>query len=325
MNKKKQAAPIVASWESTLACDLRCKHCGLEAGKPRKNELKTSEARKMIINLSNLGIKNLCISGGEFTVRHDWKELLRLALQLHDEVRIITNGRLGESLIPILEKMPHAEKLMISLSLDGMQKTHDKRRAKGSHDLVRQILEQPTSIPKTVITTVAQDNFSELPEILVFCLERNVTIWSIQLSLPEGRMQKDWFLGKEKIQVLADMIHLMQEIAGQKMVILPDDCFGYLHPMREQEPWIGCHAGKELISILSDGSVTGCPTLMDQICGNIREQSLEKIWSGPKMANLRNSKITTCQTCQGCPGGCKTVQKVIGHQLCLAKGGQNDC
>ena len=35
--------PLVLAWELTLACNLRCKHCGSAAGFPRRNELNLAE------------------------------------------------------------------------------------------------------------------------------------------------------------------------------------------------------------------------------------------------------------------------------------------
>ena len=36
--------PLFVNWELTLACNLRCRHCGSSAGKKRPDELTTDEA-----------------------------------------------------------------------------------------------------------------------------------------------------------------------------------------------------------------------------------------------------------------------------------------
>ena len=309
--------PTTASWESTLNCNMRCSHCGLSAGKSQKNELNTNEAKQMLADLAGLGVKNMVISGGELTTRSDWQELTIHALKLFESVRLITNGLMGPKLISQLENMPGSEKLTLSLSLDGLETVHDQRRTKGSYKQVVSTLMQPSIIPKTVITTVGRDNFSELPGILKLCLESGVTLWSVQLSLPEGRMQRSNFLSDRLIQSLANIILKCQNEFGHKLDIVPDDCFGHLHPMRQRVPWTGCSAGKELIAILAGGSVTGCPTLLDHICGNIRQTSLTKIWTNKKMSALRQTIPNECQTCKSCPGGCKTVSKLLNQQICF--------
>ena len=128
MEEQKIKAPEYASWESTLLCDLKCKHCGLSAGRPRANELGFKESTSLIAELADFGVKNIVISGGEFTLRHNWLLLLQHALYRFESVRVISNGRLGAGFIQILEKLCDVEKLTISLSLDGIGSVHDQRR-----------------------------------------------------------------------------------------------------------------------------------------------------------------------------------------------------
>lgn len=310
--------PEYASWESTLKCDLRCSHCGLEAGKPRPHELNTKEAKKLLTELNQIGIRHLVISGGEFTTRQDWLELTEFSLkQQFESVRIITSGRLEKQFVPLLHQLNNLERLVISLSLDGGPKIHDQRRGHGSFEKVISILKTPTIIPKTIITTVAKDNLTDLVKILSICLKYKVALWSIQLTLPAGRMPKENFLGGKLIKFLANLIYDWQNLFGANLKIVPDDCFDYLHKMRKNEPWQGCHAGKRLIAILSDGSVTGCPTLLDNICGNIRKNSLEEILQGNRMSDLKSYMPLECQKCRQCSGGCKTIDKVFGKQFCF--------
>lgn len=317
MEARNTNSPEVATWESTLLCNLRCKHCGLSAGNCRPNELDTKESINMLIQLADFGIKNLVISGGEFTVRDDWIELLRFTLSRFKSVRVITNGCLGNDFIPILEQMPNKDRLIISFSLDGTEKIHNARRGKGSFRKIQEILEDLDVIPKTIITTVDKNNFNDLDNILSICLEHHVVLWSIQIALPAGRMRRELFLEKQKLKELADFISESQHMAGNKLIVVPDDCFGYVHPMRENYPWNGCHAGKRLVAILSDGSVTGCPTLEEWICGNIRKSTFREIWESEKMNVLRKIIPSQCKKCQRCLGGCNTVQKLFHKQFCF--------
>ncbi len=52
----RQARPILAVWELTLACDLACGHCGSRAGKARPDELTTVEALALVDQLAELGV-----------------------------------------------------------------------------------------------------------------------------------------------------------------------------------------------------------------------------------------------------------------------------
>ena len=49
----------LAVWEFTLACNLKCRHCGSSAGKKRKDELSTNAALDVVKRLKDLGIKEV--------------------------------------------------------------------------------------------------------------------------------------------------------------------------------------------------------------------------------------------------------------------------
>lgn len=314
--------PEFASWESTLSCSMRCEHCGLSAGPlqgcERGREFNTSEAMQMFSDIASLGVKRLCISGGEFTVRKDWKILLEAALQKFEAVRQITNGFIGERILREIEKIQLHEKITLSVSVDGLEDTHDKNRCKNSFNKVSEIFQSDSPIYRTAITTVMNKNIDELGDLFLWLMNRNVSVWSIQIGLPEGRMPYSEFIGIDKIKFLADSILDWQTFARGIMEIIPDDCFGYCHKMRNEYPWHGCQAGRNLVTILSNGDVTGCPTTFDVPCGNIREQSIQEIWNGDKMNNFRLN-IPVCDLCENrkCGGGCRAVYKCFKKQFCF--------
>ncbi len=315
--------PKFASWESTLRCDLKCIHCGLCAGPECTNlrgpELSTEEAKGMFDQLVSLGVSNLVISGGEFTTRGDCKELLALALERFVMVRQISNGLYGKYFFKRFEPMDNLNRYILSLSLDGLERTHDAiRKMSGSFWRVIEILNADSPIQRTVITTVMRENFQELEDVFQLLMKLSVPVWAIQLGLPEGRMSSASFIGEEKIRRLADTILDWQMRAEDVMEVIPDDCFGYRHLMRFKNHWKGCQAGKNLITILSNGDVTGCPTTFHSICGNIRENTLEEIWNGDKMNNFR-SELPRCSSCDNkiCQGGCRAVNHVFGKQFCF--------
>src|SRR5712671_4515982 len=46
--RDRQARPIYAVWEITLACDLACRHCGSRAGRARPDELSTEACLDLV-------------------------------------------------------------------------------------------------------------------------------------------------------------------------------------------------------------------------------------------------------------------------------------
>src|SRR5262245_1821829 len=69
--------PVLVVWELTLACDLKCRHCGSRAGRRRRNELSTDECLQVVRDLAALGTREIALIGGEAYLRDDWTQIIR--------------------------------------------------------------------------------------------------------------------------------------------------------------------------------------------------------------------------------------------------------
>ena len=47
-NDYRQHVPVHVVWEITLACNLKCKHCGSRAGKIRPDEVSTEDCLEVV-------------------------------------------------------------------------------------------------------------------------------------------------------------------------------------------------------------------------------------------------------------------------------------
>src|ERR1700761_5120232 len=74
--------PVHVVWEITLACDLKCLHCGSRAGRPRPDELSTRECLDVVDKIAALGAREISLIGGEAYLRRDWTEIVR-AIRSH--------------------------------------------------------------------------------------------------------------------------------------------------------------------------------------------------------------------------------------------------
>ena len=63
----------------TNACNLRCRHCFVKAGKALANELTESEWCAVLQDFHSLGGRTITITGGEPTFRHDFASIVRRA------------------------------------------------------------------------------------------------------------------------------------------------------------------------------------------------------------------------------------------------------
>lgn len=311
--------PYQVVWETTLRCNLKCIHCGSKAGTTRSNELTTEEGIKLLKDLNEIDAQEICFMGGEPFLRKDWFELGNEVKNLGMKFMIISNGFIvNENIISKLVKLdPHS----VSTSLDGgTPETHDKiRGAKGSFNRVMNYinLSKKADLPTTVITTVSKINYAELPIIRDFLLNKSIA-WQIQVCAPEGRFAKKLALSKEEYYAVSAFIASMQKNYSKKeLPVIGAHCFGYhsnFIPCLGLYPeFRGCQAGISILSIKSNGDVTGClSSPKEYIEGNIRKKSIKKIWNDPnsfaynrkfKKEDLGENCID-CEFGESCQGGC---------------------
>ena len=85
--------PYYAVWEITLACNLKCAHCGSRAGKKRDREMTTDECFRVVDQLADLGVQDVTLIGGEAYLRDDWDAVLRRIADRGMRPSIATGGR----------------------------------------------------------------------------------------------------------------------------------------------------------------------------------------------------------------------------------------
>src|SRR5215472_8479810 len=115
-------------------CNLSCSYCVAECfvGAER-NGLALPQVYRLIDEAVTLGMTELFLTGGEPFILHDIFSMLRYGLE-RMRVTVLSNGillkgkRLGQ-----LEALPHRERLIVQISLDGSNAaTHDVYRGTGS-------------------------------------------------------------------------------------------------------------------------------------------------------------------------------------------------
>ncbi|MCK5458609.1 MAG: radical SAM protein [Thermoplasmatales archaeon] len=322
--------PVSAVWEITLACNMKCMHCGSSAGKKRSNELTTEEALNLCEELKELGTSIITLIGGEPFLREDWYIIAKKIRELGMDLTFISNGLLiNRKTISQLKKLnPYA----VAISLDGaLSDTHDSiRGVKGSFNKCMSSLRllKEVDLPTSVITTLHEGNVKELPKIRKFLLNKGIA-WQIQMAGPTGRFPKDLVLSKGEFYSAAMFISSSRNrYSIKELPVMGAHNFGYhsqiLGNLMISPIWKGCQAGITTIGIQSNGSIKGCLSLPDDyIEGNIRNQNLTEMWNSPSFA-LYNRKFKKedlkggCKTCKygkSCKGGCETVSTAITGEM----------
>jgi nif11-class peptide radical SAM maturase 3 len=328
----------VAVWEVTLKCNLACNHCGSRAGQARLQELSTDEALDLVQQLAGIGIQEVTLIGGEAFLRPDWLEIAKAISQAGMICNMVTGGYgISEKMVTLMKQAGIA---WVSVSVDGLEATHDKLRGRqGSWKSAFQTLSylREVGIPFGCNTQINRLSAPEFPLIYEAIRDAGVRPWQIQLTVPMGRASDNAHLLLQPCELL-DLYPMLADVARRAIAegvvtINAGNNIGYYGPyerlLRGQgHPWAiwqGCQAGLHALGIEADGTIKGCPSLPTAAYGggNIRNTSLATIIKDREALNFNLGAGTLqgiahlwgfCQTCefaQLCRGGCTWTAHVF--------------
>lgn len=329
--------PAYVVWELTLRCDLSCRHCGSRAGKPRADELTTAEALDVVRQLAELGTREVVLIGGEAYL-HDGFLVIARALADAGIVPTMTTGGRGVT-AQLATEMRDAGIERVSVSIDGLETTHDRMRAlSGSFAAATAALQHCRGAG---ITIAANTNFNrlnraDLEGLYAHLRSAQITSWQIQITTPLGRAADRTRMLLQPFDLL-DLVPRVAEIKRRGfedgILVLPGNNLGYFGPEEAllrsateggSDHWQGCQAGRFVMGIESDGAVKGCPSLQTSayVGGRVRESSVKAIWDetdelGFARARDVDSLWGYCRGCAfaaTCLGGCSfTAHAVFGR------------
>lgn len=328
--------PVHVVWEITLACDLKCLHCGSRAGTRRRNELSTAECLEVVEHLARLGTREVSLIGGEAYLRRDWTEIIR-AIRSHGIYCAIQTG--GRNLTPKrLASAVEAGLQGIGVSLDGLEELHDRvRGVRGSFaralDTLRRAKEAGLNI--SVNTQIGAETMAQLPQLMETILGTGAKQWQIQLTVAMGNAVDNDHLLLQPYRLL-QLMPLLAELytagASRGLLMVVGNNIGYFGPYEhvwrgfgdEHIHWSGCSAGHTVLALEADGTVKGCPSLatVGFAGGNVRTLSLEQIWATSREMHFGRLRSVDdlwgfCRSCYYadiCRGGCTwTSHSLLGR------------
>ncbi|MEA2488249.1 MAG: hypothetical protein QOH21_41 [Acidobacteriota bacterium] len=317
--------PVHVVWEITLACNLKCGHCGSRAGKKRPNELTTEECVEVIRQCARLGTREITLIGGEAYMRADWLEIIR-AVTDHGIVCSMQTGGLALTDDKV-RRAKEAGVKQVGVSIDGLADLHDQLRGvKGSYDRCIETLHnlQRHGVPFSVNTQITAQVRPHLRPLLHVIAGLGVRYWQFQLTVAMGNAADHPELILQPYELLEFMpffAELYDEAAELGVMIQPGNNIGYFGPYEHKwrvaedaKHWQGCAAGHTGLGIEADGTIKGCPSLATDTYagGNVRTMSIDEIWQTTDALRFARDRSTAemwgfCSTCyyaDVCRAGC---------------------
>lgn len=330
--------PLYTVWELTLRCDQPCTHCGSRAGEARPDELTTEAALKVVDQLAEMGTFEVALIGGEAYLHPGFLDIIR-ALRAKGIRPTMTTGGRGIT-AELAKQMAAAGIHSVSVSIDGLEPTHDLMRAsRGSFASATAALKHLRDAGIVIASNINLNRLNQGDlELLYEQVHKplGVKAWQVQITTPLGRAADRSAMLLQPF----DLVELVPRIAALKkraweearLLIMPGNNLGYFGPEEAvirsppgvQDHFQGCQAGRMVMGIESDGAVKGCPSLQTShyVGGSLKEKPLKEIWENtPQLAFARKRTVDDlwgfCRTCPfaaTCLGGCSfTAHAVLGR------------
>jgi len=198
-------SPLMFYYETTLACDLVCKHCRAEAQPaPHPEELRTEEAVALVEQVATFPRRpTMVFTGGDPLKRPDLFELLAHARYCGIEP-VLTPSATPLATRQAFVRAKAAGVQRIGISLDGADPaTHDAFRGwSGSFERTMQMLAdaRELGLAVQVNTSLCRRNFHQLDQIAELLAGQGIVMWAVFFLVPVGRALQEERLRPEEYE-----------------------------------------------------------------------------------------------------------------------------
>ncbi len=325
---KRRQGPVrpVVVWNSTRACNLRCKHCYASARmNPGEGELTTAEAKRFIDDLAEYRVPVILFSGGEPLMRPDFFELAAYAREKGIRPTVSTNGTLITR--EAAWRLKETGVGYVGISIDGLRETNDRMRGfSGAFDAALEGVRNCVAVGQRVGLrfTITKYNYREVDDIFDLVEAEKIDRVCFYHLVYSGRgsqlVEQD--LSHADKRAVIDRIYertadfCRRGLAKEILTVdnHADVVYTYLK-LKATEPekaarvweWLqnagGNRSGIAIGCVDWYGNVHPDQFTMNHTLGNVRERKFGEIWedlSHPIMAGLKDRKPLLTGRCSEC-------------------------
>ena len=184
-------------WESTLRCNMKCRHCGSDCKVSAVHpDMPFEDFRKVLVRIKEKYDSHkimVIVSGGEPLMRDDLLKCGREIYDLEFPWGMVSNGRLmtPKKIDQLLASGLHSA----TISLDGFEDQHNWMRGvpdgfKYASQAVEILAKEP-SIMFDVVTCANNRNYDSLEQFKEYLISLGLKNWRIFTVFPVGRAAHD--------------------------------------------------------------------------------------------------------------------------------------
>ncbi len=315
-------APYRMDLAMTYRCNDDCAHC--YNARPRNYpEMSTSEWKRVIDKVWELGIPHIVFTGGEPTLRDDLPELIAYAESNGQITGINTNARRLSDL--------NFVQTLVAAGLDHVQVTveshdptiHDQmvgRRGAWKQTIqgLQNLLD--TSLYVMTNTTMLHANSPYMAETLDYLAGLGVLTVGLNALIYAGQgLTVDTGLRESELPPLLDLAQEKTSQHGQRLIWYTPTQYCNFDPQQLELGVKGCTAALYNMCVEPDGGVIPCQSYYHQL-GNLLTDPWDSIWNHELSVHLREREYVpiVCQECAlltECGGGCPLAMEAQGKDL----------
>lgn len=286
--------PLLVMLELTSRCDHACGFC-YKPVSDRGQELSPREVLQVIDDLADMGALYLQLTGGEATLRPDFRAIAERARSRNFQLSLSTNGeRLDDEAARWMAALPMAS-VQISLhaadpalhdTLVGCPGSHARVMA-GTRRLVRE------GVMVSLVCTVVERNLEQVDELLTLGRELGVGMhFDPRCRQPRRFPEASGWQGPDR--------GVMEAVLGR-----PDATPEFLDDPDTVPTQVGraiCAAGRTRLRIDEMGNIYPCNSMPWPV-GNVRD-GLKQVWRhAPRLQRLRAMTFgkSRCASCELLP------------------------
>ncbi|MBR1631230.1 MAG: TIGR04133 family radical SAM/SPASM protein [Paludibacteraceae bacterium] len=308
-NNLKQLHPLrQLFWESTLRCNINCRHCGSDCRQlPTHPDMPFSDFLRAIDSITPHVDPHqvmIIVSGGEPLVRSDLEQNGAELKRRGFPWGMVTNGL---ALTPKrFDSLLHAGLMSMTVSLDGLEANHNWMR--GHHDSFRhavraiQMAAQTKGLAWDVVTCVNQRNINELGLLKEELYRLGVRDWRLFGIDPMGRAahQPELILTDSQF---TQLLQFIEQTRSEGRMHASYSCEGFLGDFegRVRDHLYHCAAGISVASVLIDGSISACTSIRGKYHqGNIYKDDFWDVWQNGFKPYRNRQWMKRMEPCSQC-------------------------
>ena len=228
-----------------------------------------------------------------------------------------------------IKKLANFTNVKLSISIDGMEQTHDEFR--GKQGTFKKIVEtlpklKQNNIKFSIRYTISKETIEDAKEVLKLAAENGAQDFNTRRVILAGNASKELLISNEEYKnIIKEFIQEAKKFkikfrtGDPTLIPIFPEVFG-IDLKDADQYYAGCQAGDEIIYIDYKGNVGAC-SYIPVFADNIKEVSLEDILKSNKLfTTLKQYKENLKGKCKECTykmicGGCRATALALKSSL----------